>query len=387
MNADLMEAPATPALGLTCSIERTALLRIVSSIAPAAAVKSSLPVLGAIRLEAVDGRLVATATNLDTWVRASAPAEVSTVGVALLAAPLLRDCIDRMPGGQIQLRESAQRTTLKSGTARAALNGLSGEEYPAMPTVRYGEERLSWPALSAALKRVAWAASSESSRPIINGISWRSAKGITKICATSGHSLALATLKVATPIEDAIIPATAVPMLLKLFAGEQEIEVGRGGAFDGNVSFIGFRSDDAEILIRLIDGPYPNYEQVIPTSDSARMVRVPVAETVAAIRRVGVCASATTRRISFTFRPQGCTVLATTADLGESVDLVSSTGWEGDAFEIGFNREIITAALTHAGSEEVDAAFRHERGAGVFTPVTPSPDFDWLGLVMPMKLL
>ena len=387
MNADLLDAPAIPGAGLAGTVNRAALQRAIASVAPAAAAKSSLVVLGAVHLRATDGRLQATATNLDTWIRASMDAQVSGEGEIAIPAPLLRDCVDRMPGEAVTIRDTARRTTLKSGTARATLNGYAADEYPVMPTVIYGEARLPWPVLSAAMKRVLWSASSEAARPILNGLSWRSAKGVTKLCATSGHALALATLPIETPIADAIIPATTLALALKLFQGEQEVEVGWGGAHEGHVNYIGFRSDDAEILIRLIDGPFPEYEQVIPSGGQPRSARVSVAALSGAARRVSVCASIASRRISLTFEGDACKVAASASDVGSAFDAIAASGWEGDALEIGFSRDYLLAVLANAASDDVDLAIRSERGAGVFTPATPSPDFTWLGLVMPLRLI
>lgn len=387
MNADLLDAPAIPGAGLAGTVNRVALQRAIASVAPASAAKSSLVVLGAVHLRARDGRLQATATNLDTWIRASVDAQISGEGEIAIPAPLLRDCVDRMPGEEVTIRDTARRTTLKSGTARATLNGYAADEYPVMPTVTYGDARLPWPVLSAAMKRVLWAASRESSRPILNGLSWRSAKGATKLCATSGHALALAMLPIETPIADAIIPATTLALALKLFQGEQEVEVGWGGAHEGHVNYIGLRSDDAEILIRLIDGPFPEYEQVIPRGGEPRTARVAVAALSSAVRRVSVVASVATRRVALTFEAGSCRVAASASEVGSAFDTVPSPGWEGDAFEIGFNRDYLLDAMTHAESDEVELAMRSDRGAGIFTPVTPSPDFDWLGLVMPVRLI
>ena len=146
---------------------------------------------------------------------------------------------------------------------------------------------------------------------------------------------------------------------------------------------LGFCSDRKEVYTRLIDGTYPNYEQVIP-KDNDRKARVSRAAMEAAVRRIAVVASASTRRVKLGFENDRVHLDAMTPDLGEAHDEVE-LDYQGEGIEIGFNANYLLEVLGKMPSEEVTMSFKTAERATTIEPA--NGDLEYLCLIMPLRLV
>jgi DNA polymerase-3 subunit beta len=203
-----------------------------------------------------------------------------------------------------------------------------------------------------------------------------------RMVATNGHRLA----RMDVPASgqgggqaDLIIPPKALDQIRRLFEGNEEIEIGKSD------NHLGFRSTTTQIFTRLIEGPYPNYEQVIPREND-KSLTADKSALAAALRRMSIVASDQTHRIRMAFTNGACKLSVQTPDLGEAQEELS-VAYEGDALEIGFNAAYLLEILKYMPTDEVRMTFKAPERAATCEPVGWSDPASYLTLVMPLRLV
>ena len=203
-----------------------------------------------------------------------------------------------------------------------------------------------------------------------------------RMVATNGHRLAKMGVPVtaAGPLSgDLIVPPKALEQIRRLFPAEEELEIARGD------NHLGFRSPVTAVYTRLIEGPYPNYEQVIPKDND----RIAVADRLAlagALKRMSVIASDQTHRIRLSFNAGMVKFSVQTPDLGEAQDELP-VRYDGDPLDIGFNATYLLEILKYIPTEEVKMTFKAPERAATFEPEGWSDPAKFLALVMPLRLV
>jgi DNA polymerase-3 subunit beta len=246
--------------------------------------------------------------------------------------------------------------------------------------------------LNTLIHHTSFAVSTEESRPILNGVLWELREGSMRMVATNGHRLArmgLATGPGAITSTDFIVPPAALQQVQRLFRKGDDIHVAwdRGADGGSRQNHLGFRSDGTEVYTRLIEGSYPNYEQVIP-KDNDKRARVDKKTLESAVRRMAVVASDQTHRIRLSFEPDRVHLNVLTPDLGEGHDELELS-YDGEELEIGFNANYLLEVLRYMPTDEVDITFKAPERAATLVPVVPEDEdgVDYLCLVMPLRLL
>jgi len=227
---------------------------------------------------------------------------------------------------------------------------------------------------------VAFAASTEESRPILNGVLWELRPDHMRMVATNGHRLA----KMDVPAKggstaDLIVPPKALEQIRRLFAADDALEIARSD------NHIGFRAGGTLVFSRLIEGPYPNYEQVIPREND-KVATADKAAMAAALRRMSVVASDQTHRIRLAFSGGAVKFSVQTPDLGEAQDELAVT-YEGEPLEIGFNAMYLLEILKYMPTDEVRLTFKAPERAATVEPVGWDDPASYMALVMPLRLV
>jgi DNA polymerase-3 subunit beta len=276
-----------------------------------------------------------------------------------------------------------QRITLECGRSRFKLLGLPKDEFPSFPTVRFDE---SWRVKSGDLQKLithtSFAVSTEESRPILNGVLWELRPERMRMVATNGHRLARMELPIASvgaPSSDLIVPPKALDQIRRLFPAEEELEIARGD------NHLGFRSPVTSVFTRLIEGPYPNYEQVIP-KDNEKFCVVDKSSLVSALKRMSVIASDQTHRIKLSFNAGMLKFAVQTPDLGEAADELA-VRYTGDPLDIGFNASYLLEILRYMPTDEVKLTFKAPERAATVEPEAWDDSAQYLALVMPLRLV
>jgi DNA polymerase-3 subunit beta len=175
------------------------------------------------------------------------------------------------------------------------------------------------------------------------------------------------------------VPPKALDQIRRLFGSEDDIEIAQ------SENHLGFRSERTQIFTRLIEGPYPNYEQVIPREND-KIVTADRQALISALRRMSTVASDQTHRIRMAFTAGTCKLSVQTPDLGEAQEELAVT-YEGDPLEIGFNAAYMLEILKYTPTEEVRMTFKAPERAATCEPVGWDDPASYLTLVMPLRLV
>src|SRR5512145_78247 len=303
------------------TITREKLQEGLVAVAASVPSKTTLPVLANLLVEASKDGLRLSGTDLDIAVSTTIPASVDQEGATTLPARKLVEIVKELPNAAIRFTSSGeQRVQIECGKSRFKLLGLARDEFPAFPSVKFeGGWKVQAKDLQKLVGHVAFAASTEESRPILNGVLWELRTERMRMVATNGHRLARMDVPASATggsQADLIVPPKALDQIRRLFGGDEDIEIGRSD------NHLGFRSTTTQIYTRLIEGPYPNYEQVIPREND-KSLTVDKAALAAALRRMSIVASDQTHRIRMAFGNGACKLSVQTPDLGEAQEEIA----------------------------------------------------------------
>ncbi len=367
------------------TITREQLQEGLSAVAASVPSKTTLPVLSNILVEATRDGIRLSGTDLDIAVSTTVPAQVDQDGAITLPARKLVEIVRELPTAAIRITGSGeQRVTIECGRSKFKLLGLPREEFPAFPAVKFdGAWRTRSSDLQKLIGHVAFAASTEESRPILNGVLWELRPDRMRMVATNGHRLARMDVPTAaggsTAQADLIVPPKALDQIRRLFDADEEVEIAR------SENHLGFRSATTQVFTRLIEGPYPNYEQVIPREND-KTVTADKGALTSALRRMSIVASDQTHRIRLAFAGGACKLSVQTPDLGEAQEELT-VSYDGDPLEIGFNATYLLEIMKFIPTDEVRMTFKAPERAATCEPVGWNDPASFLTLVMPLRLV
>ena len=366
------------------TITRQNLHNALAAVSASIPSKTTLPILSNILFQTDDDGVWMSGTDLDVTVRIRVPAEVEEAGNLTAPGRKLQEITRELPDHPVEVTARSDQIELRCSRSHFKLNGLSADEFPSLPSVRFDEGwTVKGKQLHQLIQHTSFAVSTEESRPILNGVLWEFRSGRMRMVATNGHRLARMTLPVGastTMSTDLIVPPAALQQQ-RLFQDEDKLVVAKSG------NHLGFRSDRTEVYTRLIEGTYPNYEQVIPKDNDCHAV-VDRQAFESAVRRMAVIASDQTHRIRLLFEDGHVRLNVLTPDLGEGHDELEVV-YEGESLEIGFNANYLLEVLRYMPTDEIKLTFKAPERAATLEPVTheEAEPIDYLCLVMPLRLL
>ena len=358
--------------------EFQALLQTVVSAVPS---KSTLPILSNVLMQAADGRLTLVATDLDISIRTSGEARVTTAGSITVPARKLADIVRELPNDDVRCQVSGTRVKLECGNGSFTIVGLDAEEFPQLPTAD-GEKKITIPteSLEKGVRRTAYAVSSDEVRQVLTGVLVQLGSGKLTMVATDGHRLARSTFpgESGGADRDVIMPPKALTQVVRLAAGTVSVGI------TISKSFAVFDLGSTTVYSRLIDGSFPNYEQVIPKTNP-RQFSLGREELISGLRRVVVLADSSTHQIKMSVRPERLELAVSTADIGEGLEQIPVT-YTGDRLDIGYNANYLLDLLRSVDTASVTVHLNNATSAGIFKPEGLPEGEDLLCLVMPLRL-
>jgi DNA polymerase-3 subunit beta len=364
------------------TITREKLQEGLAAVAGSVPTRTTLPVLSNLLLETDGDGVRLSGTDLDTAVSVRVPAEVEENGAITAPAKKLQEIARELPLAPVGIATQGDGISITGGRSRFRLNGLPKDEFPAFPAVPFDESwHLTGRELTQLISHVSFAVSTEETRPILNGVLWELREGEMRMVATNGHRLA----KMTIPRDgsggagDLIVHPRALAQVEKLFKPDDQVEVAR------SENHLAFRGPAVQIFTRLIEGPYPNYDQVIP-KDNDKSLIVEKAGLNSAIRRMAIVASDQTHRIRLALGGPTLRFSVQTPDLGEAMEELE-VEYDGAPLEIGFNANYLLELLRYMPTDEVKLSFRAPERAATMEPVGNEDTPDFLCLVMPLRLL
>ena len=356
----------------------------LTAVAASIPAKTTLPVLANILVETTERGIRLSGTDLDIAVSTEVTADVETPGAITIPAKKLAEIARELPPAPVKIGAMGeQRITLECGRSRFKLLGLPRDEFPTFPQVRFQD---SWRVRSGDLQKLishtSFAVSTEESRPILNGVLWELRSDRMRMVATNGHRLTRMDLPIAGGNSlggDLIVPPKALDQVRRLLPAEEDLEIAQGD------NHLGFRSPFTSVFTRLIEGPYPNYEQVIPR-DNDRVATSDKVALISALKRMSVIASDQTHRIRLSFNAGLLRFSVQTPDLGEAQDELPIR-FSGDPIDIGFNANYLLEILRYIPTDEVRLTLKAPERAVTVEPEGWSDPASYLCLVMPLRLM
>lgn len=365
------------------SLPKSKLAGCLQSVLQVVPAKSTLPILTNVLVEALENKLKVSATDLDISITHTMECQVSKKGSCALPARILFDIVKELPESDITVEATSSRVEVKIPNGSYKIAAVSPEDFPKLPVVNTKKEiRVGAADLASMIRKTTFACSVDETRPALNGVLWQTSGDKMQMVATDGHRLAKISqenTKLKGMSEDIIIP----PKVLNLIPKFIEDEGADIGIIFGENNII-FNLGHMILTSRLIEGPYPNYNQVIP-ADSEQKMRISKEDLVGAVRRVAILSNALTHQVRFNVKRSSLTLSTSNADVGgegmESIDCQ----FEGENIELGYNANYISEILGKIEGDDVIMELSSPISAGVvYGEVTPKAEY--LCLIMPLRL-
>jgi DNA polymerase-3 subunit beta len=365
------------------NLSKSRLAGYLQSVLQVVPSKSTLPILSNILFEAMEGKLKMSATDLEVSITATFDCNISKKGSAVLPARILFDIIKELPESEITFEGTPSRMEIKVPNGSYKISCASSDDFPKLPAINLKKQvKIPGADIVQMIKRTTFACSFDETRPALNGVLWSTKGDMMNMVATDGHRLSKVSLenkKLKGVSDDIIIPPKVLNIIPK-FITEADGEI---GVIFGENNII-FNLDDIILTSRLIEGPYPNFEQVIP-SDSDKKMTISKDELGAAVRRVSILSNSLTHQVKFALKNNSLSISTTNTDVGgEGVEAIPCD-YVGDAIEMGYNANYISDILTKFEGDEIIMELLNSVSAGViYSPSIPKEQF--LCLIMPLRL-
>lgn len=340
--------------------------------------RSSLPVLSNVLLVASEGQLRLSATDLDLGITCVIPAIVTTPGAVTLPGKKLFSVIRELPNASVMFSVDDNNTaSIRCERALFKLLGLAANEFPDFPDFQESSSfTLPQSMMRESLIRTEYAISKDEARYVLNGVYMNFANGKMTLVATDGRRLALAEQALANPFDTAIgviIPSKTASELKRLLTENGDITI----KFSENQAC--FEFGDTRLISKIIDGNYPNYEQVIPRERKER-VMIPREDFLEIVRRVSLLLTDKVNQIKISFAPNELRVESTATSLGEANEPFP-IDYSGREMSICFNPEFILDPLRNLKCDVIAFDLIDE-----MSPCLMRIDGEFLYVLMPMRL-
>ena len=354
--------------------------------------RNTMPILSNILLEAKQDGIEIVATDLEIGMRGHYKATVDKPGGITVSARKLYEIIKELAVGEIEIASGENNwTTIHAGKSQFKIVGLPSTDYPALPTIeREGLIPLAGAGFLELIRKTLFAAGDNDARYILNGLLvtliTSEKKTILRLVGTDGHRLAVAEQEVGkagakgAPQEiKAIIPKKAAHEMQRLLeeGGEGEPLIG----FTKNLMI--FRKSGLLLTSRLMEGNYPNYQQVIPKEkESGGKIWVNRIELESALRRVSVLSRDKASAVKVSFAHGQMTLFSSNPDLGEATEELPAR-YEGEALNTGFNARYLLDVLGVMDGETISLQMDNPLSPCLIQEAD-SPGFKCV--VMPIKI-
>ena len=367
------------------------LARGLSIVAKAVSPRSTLPVLANILIATDEGRLRLSATNLEMGITCWIPARIDEEGSTTVPARTFSDLVGTLPSDQVLFRLDPQTQTLnvRGGSSTNDIKCIDSQEFPPLPVPDFeGAVQINSGDFREMIHQVVFAASSDEARPVLMGVLVQVDKDKLTMAAADGFRLSVRKAILSTPSAaplSSIVPAQALKELARVANDAEEpiymvLPKGRGQVV--------FRVKDVEIVSQLIDGTFPDYQQIIPRSYKSRTL-VSTSSLLKACKQAEIFAREGSNVARFNIKtaqgemqPSEVEISATSEETGKNETIVEATV-DGGGLLIAFNVKFLREALEVIRTPNVALETSAPNAPGVVKPVG---DDQFLHVIMPMHL-
>lgn len=363
---------------LRLTVDRAIFVDALGAVGRAVSTRSIIPALSGIQLQAETGAVTLTATDGDISIRSKIAAEVESGGVIVVPGRLLADVARQLPAGDVSLVVDGGLLTIECGSASFKLRLLSAEDFPLVQPIEGSTVTLPVSEFSETIDQVARSASRDETRPHLTGILLSVDGDKLRSVATDSYRLAVRTTKIDPLVAEKIeanVPARALQEATRIAEGSDTVEMTLADRQ------IAFDVGDTLLVSRLIDGQFPDFEQLLPDSYEHEL-DIDVSEMLDAVKRVSLLAQRNTP-LKVALSDGELEVSAQTTDIGEGRETLPAPDFSGEAMEIGFNPDFLRDGLDSVHTER--ASFKL---ISAFRPglIVAGEEDEFLYLVMPIRL-
>jgi DNA polymerase-3 subunit beta len=351
--------------------------------------RSALPVLSNVLLAADDGRLKIAATNLEIGLTCWIGAKVEEEGSITVPARLLADVVGGLPNDKISLTREARTETLNLTCARFESNikGIEADEFPSIPTILDREDSFSLPSelLREVADQVAGVAATDGSRPVLGGVLVRLKGTTATFAAADGFRLAVRVAGLAKAVATArevVVPARAILQLARTL-GDAETSVEM--TITPKAGQILFHTENTELVARLIDGKFPDFERIITTQYATRTV-LDTQKLAQAVKLASYFSASAANVVRMTITPGGdlsagkLTIQTNAAEVGNNQGALDAQ-ITGEGGHLALNVKFLAEAIGAIKTPQVALEIQTPQAPGVFRPVGAE---GYLHVLMPM---
>ena len=352
-------------------------LQLVSHIASK---NISLPILNNVLLKAESGVLKLLATNLETGITCKVRGKVEKEGSFTVQAKTLSDYVNLLPKENITIEQIDQNLKIESTNSKTLIKGIEASEFPLIPHVEPANTyKIKTKLLKEALNAVAFAVSFDETRPEINGVFFSFKDNTLTLAATDSYRLAEKKIKIEQQVEDyeVIIPIKTIQELIRII-GEDDQEI----IINSSDNQILFLIGETKLNSRVVEGQYPDYQQIIPKENKTRAV-INVKEFINTVKRASLFCKQGSNDVKLKFLPESkeIVVYATNMQIGES-ETRQAVEIEGKENDIVFNHRFLLDGLQNIEAEECVLEINKNANPGALKPKTEE---DYLYIIMPIK--
>lgn len=351
--------------------------RALAAVSRVASSKTSLPILSNILIKTESNRLVIAATNLEIASVYSIGAKVEKEGSLTVPARLVSEFVNNLPKDNVILKIEGNKLDVSSGNYKSIINGVVSDEFPTLPTITPTHTvQMSTVLLKQAIAQTVVTASHDDTRPVLTGVLCHTYEGNLYFAATDGYRLAERRLTALNDPLKALIPASTLQEVARVIPEDsEEVSI----LFDD--AQVRFLAGDVEITSRLIDGNFPDYQQLLPkttdiiaTVQTAELVRITKIASLFARESGGSVTlhTDTTNKV--------VSIHSIASQLGENTsEAAAEVGGEGS---VTLNSRYLLEALGCVESPTITFGFSGKLAPCVIRPVG---DDSYQHIVMPLK--
>lgn len=374
---------------MQAQILRENLVNAVTTASRVIESKPNLPVLSNLLLTASENQLTIESSNLETSMRLWVRAKVEKNGQTTLPARKLSDYLSTLTESKLTLSERNSKMVVKSENSAAEFVTLPPDDFPSLPAA--GEKKLIFPAekIARLINKTTFAASKDEVRPVLTGVLLKMANKQITAVATDGFRLSEAKISWEGRVDDKtpamIVSAKALQEVERVLVGE---EIRLSPSKDGNQ--LVFSINGTEVITRLLEAEYPDYEQIIP-SDFTTQAVFATEELINKVKLAAIFArrEGQTIRLFFDSEANRVKLRSQSSEVGEHEGELS-VEVQGTPMQVGFNAAYLLEGLNSIGSKKVRLKLK-EGGEGrvapvVFIPEEKLDDLEYLHIIMPVRL-
>jgi len=368
-------------------VSSTLLLKNLQAIIGVINASNTLPILDDLLFELNNNSLTITSSDLETTMSVTIDIEnAGEPGSIAIPAKILFDTLKTFADIPVSfsINEESLMVELSAGEGKYKLSGHKSDEYPRTPSLEDTTFiELSSSVLAKAINKTIFATGNDELRLVLSGVFCELSPDDVTFVATDAHKL-VRYKRMDTKSDNSvsfILPKKPLNLLKNILASQDipvKVEYNRTNAF--------FSFQKINLICRLIDGKYPNYDAVIPTDNPNKLTidRLLLLNT---IRRVSIFANQSTHQIRFKLSGQELVLSAEDLDFSNEAKERLTCSYEGDDLEIGFNSKFLLEMLNNTDTDEVRLEMSAPNRAGILLPVNnENKDEDILMLVMPVML-